>query len=242
VEPEGRGLRLTPAGHAFKQHTAPLLEQWLSIGTKLKGAQNPTPKRIGSFEVFTTYFLGHLMKFQSLEGLEIHELEPGKMESAIADEVVDLGVTYVPIPKSGVEFIEASRIKMATFGSAQAFRGETFSDLPFVIPLLPAEGTPSKVVGLDGWPDHRYPRRVKYRVTMMESAMELCRRGHAVAYLPEFVASLYNEIARPEFRLTELDCPIPKKDRLQSVYLIRKQGAEESPLERQIAKALRALK
>lgn len=65
------------------------------------------------------------------------------------------------------------------------FRQVTNSnDLSFVVPIHPAEGTPSKVIGPDGWPDHLIERQIKYRVTMMESAMELCREGHAVAYLP----------------------------------------------------------
>src|SRR5690606_33496323 len=104
------------------------------------------------------------------------------------------------------------------YGLAQNFSKTPIEELPFVIPLMPAEGTPSKVIGLDGWPDHRFERKIKYRVTMMESAIELCRKGSCVAYLPSFIVELHNAHVRNEFKLTEFKSPFPVKDRTQSVF------------------------
>lgn len=241
LEPDGRGLKLTEAGVRFRDGTRPLLSEWMGLAGKIRDQERWKPSRLASFEVFTTYFLGHFLKYVDLANLEIHELGPGRMEQAVAEGKTDLAVTYVPVPRTGVEFIEMTKIKMGVFGLA-SFRSEKFADLPFVVPLHPAEGTPSKVVGLDGWPDHLIERKVKYRVTMMESALELCREGHAVAYLPEFVVDLHNKRMLPEFRLAEFKCPVSSKDRQQSVFLIRRQDAPESSLERQIAKSLRALR
>lgn len=240
LEADGRGLKLTAAGKRFRDECHPLLNQWMNISKKIRDQQTWKPSRICSFEVFTTYFLGHLLNYVELENLELHELGPGKMEQAVADGKVDLAITYNPVPKAGIDFIEITKIKMGVFG-IDHFKNKKFAELPFVIPLQPAEGTPSKVVGLDGWPDHLFERNVKYRVTMMESAMSLCREGRAVAYLPEFVAHLHNKKMQPEFRLRELKQPLSEKEGKQSVYLIRRQGSEESAIERQIAKSLRAL-
>ncbi|WP_080602326.1 LysR family transcriptional regulator [Bdellovibrio bacteriovorus] len=241
LEPEGRGLRLTPAGQRFKNETAGLLDQWLKIPENLlRSDAEKSPYRLGSFEVFTTYFLGHLMKSVDLGPLELHEYRPGRLEQAIADGVVDIGITYAPIPKAGVDFAEVTKIKMGIFG-LKKFRSQSWSELPFVVPLLPTQGTPSKVQGLDGWPDHEYNRQILYRVTMMESALELCRQGACVAYLPEFVVSLHNKAILPEFRLIELESPLPQKERKQSVFLIQRKNNVESTLYRQIAKSLRNL-
>jgi DNA-binding transcriptional LysR family regulator len=242
VEPDGRGLRVTRAGQAFQRETAPLLNQLYAIPEKIKGASQQIPTRIGSFEVFSTYFLRQLLKFVALENLDIHEFGPGKLEQALIDNLIDVGITYLPIPTSGVEFIEVTKIRMGIFGLNQIFKGQSLHELPFVIPLPPSEGTPSKVVGLDGWPDHRVKRNIKFRVTMMESALELCRSGVAVAYLPEFVVHLHNEKMRAECKLAELPSPLAQKDRVQSVFLVQKQHAEEASLQRQIAKSLRSLK
>lgn len=241
LEPDGRGLRLTEAGRLLRQETAPLLDKWLSVPARIKGAGGAEPTRIGSFEVFTTYFLGHLSNFLELDRLEVHEFMPGALEDAIAGGQVDVGITYVPIPKAGVEFVEVTKVKMGVFGLAKAFKDMPFENLPFVAPLHPASGTPSKVIGLDGWPDHRFAREIRFRVTMMESAMELCRRGLAVAYLPEFVVHLHNEYLKTEHRLSEFESPVPHKERGQSVFLVRPQNAGEGKLQRLIAKALRQL-
>jgi len=51
------------------------------------------------------------------------------------------------------------------------FRRET----PFVIPIAPLAGSPNKVRGLDGWPGDAFPRRVLYKVGMLETALGICR-------------------------------------------------------------------
>src|SRR5437868_6440454 len=88
IEPDGRGLKLTEAGKSFQKETATLLNQWLDLPRKLQDAEAWTPTRIGSFEVFTTYFLGHLFKYVDLDSLEIHEFGPGRLEQALTDEHV----------------------------------------------------------------------------------------------------------------------------------------------------------
>jgi DNA-binding transcriptional LysR family regulator len=240
MEADGRGLRLTESGKSFQEQTRPLLVEWANVPKRVRDQGDWKPSRIASFEVFTTYFLGHFLKFVELESLQIHEFGPGRMEQAVAEGKADLAITYLPVPRAGIEFIEVTKIRMGVFG-AETFRSAKFSELPFVIPIHPAEGTPSKVIGLDGWPDHLFERKIKYQVTMMESAIELCREGRAVAYLPEFVARLHNKRMLAEFRLKEFKCPVPNKDRQQSVFLIRRLGQTETPLERQIAKSLRSL-
>lgn len=241
VEADGRRLKLSVAGTIFRTETSNLLNLWMSIPNKIKSAESGTPTKIGSFEVFTTYFLSHLSNFINLENLEVHELGPGKLETSINSGHVDIGITYNPVPKVGVEFVEVTKIKMGVYGLTQSFSKTPFSELPFVVPLMPVEGTPSKVVGLDGWPDHKFERKIKYRVTMMESAIELCRKGSCVAYLPSFIVDLHNTHVRNEFKLTEFKSPIPVKERTQSVFLISRKGFKETSLHRQIAKSLRAL-
>lgn len=240
IEPDGRGLKLTGAGIRFKQETHMLLQQWMQLPEKLALGKSTEPTRIGSFEVFTTYFLSRLTEFVQLEALELHEYGPGQLETAVADGIVDIGITYVPIPKPNIEFTEVTKIKMGVFG-LKKFKALPIDELAFAIPLTPLDGTPSKVIGLDGWPDHKFKRNIKYRVTMMESAMELCRLGLCVAYLPVFVVELHNKNMLPEFKLVEHESPISQKDRMQSVFLVQAKQNQETALFKKMAKALRSL-
>ena len=240
MESDGRGLKLTAAGEEFRSLSAPLLQQWMDLSRQIKPKLEVQPTRIGSFEVFTTYFLRRITQFVKLDALELYELTPGKLEEAIAQDKVDIGITYNPIPMKGVDFVEVGKIKMGIYG-VKTNANKDWSTVPFVVPLSPASGTPSKVMGLDGWPDHKYERDIRYKVTMMESAMELIRQDLCVGYLPSFVVEIHNQNVLNDFRFIELDCPVALKDRKQSVFLVQKSGRSESSLFRNIAKSLRSL-
>ncbi len=241
-EREGRGLTLTEDGTKLKATAEPLLTEWLALPARVKGQTRKQIVRIGSFEVFTTYFLRHMMEKVDLPNFELHEYTPGRLEEAIAARHIDVGITYHPISKPGIKFIEVAKIRMSVYGRTSAFQKQSLQDLPFAIPTDLSEGTPSKVMGLDGWPDHKYPRNVQYRVTLMESALELCRLGKAVAYLPDFIVTIHNQVVRKDFELKEFECAIPKKDRYQSVFLVYSHTMGETPFLRTLAKALRELK
>lgn len=236
----GRGLKLTPEGIRFIKKTSSLLSTWLDIPKTIKEEISPSAVKIGSFEVFTTYFLEPLSKVIDLQGMELHDIAPGKLERAIADGGLDFGITYLPIPNPGVEFIEMTKIRMGIFGSLK-FKESSPNNFPFVVPLSPLTGSPSRVVGLDGWPDHKVQRTIKFKVTLMESALQLCRQGLAVAYLPSFIPRLHNQNVIQRCKLIELSNPVPVKERLQSVYLIQRKGEVEGSVLRQIAKCLRTL-
>ena len=240
TEREGRGLSLTEAGHRFLQSAEPLLNSWLKLSKEILQQSTTQTFSVGSFEVFTTYFLKLLIKSLESSSLTIQELVPGQLEQSIAQKKTDVGITYLPIPTPKVVFKEATKITMGVFGLKGAIDLED-SDPPFVVPLAPLEGAPSKVVGLDGWPDHKFPRKFAYRVTLMQSAIEICSQGMALAYLPEFVVSLYNQKALPKYQLVSYPCAVPEAKRRQSVYIVHRQGEAEGQEIRAIAKALRSL-
>lgn len=241
-EREGRGLRLTALGHTFKQRVEPLLEQWIKLPASLESHSISKPIRIGSFEVFTTYFIGYLLGHQKISEFQLFEFTPGSLENALNSGLIDVGITYLPVSKPNIQFVEVTKVRMGVYGQSQQFKNKSFQDIPFVIPNDLVRGTPSKVLGLDGWPDHKYPRKIGYKVTLMESALELCRQSEAIAFLPDFVVRLHNKQVKKEFELQELECPLPLKYRRQGVYLVYPDSSEESPLIRSLAKALRRLK
>lgn len=240
TEREGRGLIITEAGMRFLQTAEPLLNSWLNLSKDMREPIANEQFRVGSFEVFTTYFLSVLLKSGSFPSLVLQEFSPGQLEQSISQKRTDVGITYVPIPTPKVVFKEVTKITMGVFGLKNAF-GANETDPPFVVPLAPLEGIPSKVVGLDGWPDHELPRRFAYQVALMQSAIEICGQGLALAYLPEFVVNLYNQKTTPKYQLVQYPCAIPEKQRKQSVYVIHRQGEKEGPEIRAIAKALRSL-
>jgi len=240
--PSGRGIAVTDFGKQVAMKAEKLIIEInaLRFGSSESRRELEKPFRIGSFEVFTTHFLGALMEggFQGTP-LTLQELVPGKMEEAISQGNIDVGVTYIPVPKPDLDLVKILDIEMAVYGAGERFQDEAFEELPFVVPVTPIAGSPNKVKGLDGWPDHVAPRNIIHQVTLMESALELCRRGQVVAYLPSFVVRLHNETVIPSRRLQKVRILQNKFIQKQAVYLIKRKSDLESPLFKKLAKVIR---
>lgn len=240
--PSGRGIVITDAGQELAQRAEILLKEIDALPQALQSsASAERPVRIGSFEVFTTHFLPRLLEQLGEQTVELHELIPGHLEQALASRAIDLGITYLPVPHPELDHIEAGQVEMGVFARRGAFARAGFSEMPFVVPVSPVSGSPNRVRGLDGWPDDRLARRIQYRVTLLESALELCRTGRAAAYLPTFLVDLHNGKARPEFQLTPKPMPAGIRSAKQPVFLIKRKADAESSLHRRVAKALRRL-
>ena len=241
---DGRGMKITPLakGLLAEMDVCLLAEEKLKNRALGLDVLNRKRVRIGTFEVFSTYVGTDVMQCL-LAGSEIvfEELIPGLLEDALVRENVDIGITYIPIPRGELDHIEITKIRMGVFASKKLVGQDmAFKYLPFVVPVSSVEG-PNKVRGLDGWPDDRIPRQVRYSVTLMETAIALVRRGLAVAYLPEFVVERHNQIVQGEYLLKELASPL-KGARPQSVYAIKRKDHDEVASFRAVCKSLRKLK
>jgi DNA-binding transcriptional LysR family regulator len=245
--PNGRGIIISDKGKDFAASVAPLVYDFKLILEKFKKINSSEPiqsslLKIASFEVFTTHFLSELMNYlPSNINLDIHDLNPGEAEIALHEKKVDYLITYLPVPTSGLDFFKVTDIEMGVFGSNRDFFNLDFSQLPFAVPIQPIYGSPNKVKGLDGWPDNRLFRKIQYRVTLMESALDLCRQGHAVAYIPKFVARLHNQNVKSKFELIELTKPQKIKTNSQSVFLVKRKTDPENQFLKKLSRAIRMI-
>jgi DNA-binding transcriptional LysR family regulator len=158
----------------------------------------------------------------------------------LIDRNIDIGITYIPYPSAELEQVKVAPIEMGIFALKGRFVREDIHKIPFVVPALPIGGAPDRIRGSDGWPEAAFPRLVKYQVTLLESAMELCRLGKAAAYMPRFLAKLQNERVKPDYQLTEL--PFPEgtpRGEPQWVYLMKRKADPDDKVMRVFAKALR---
>jgi DNA-binding transcriptional LysR family regulator len=245
IEAEGRGIKITEKGRELAQLLSAPMEVLSHLKTHLEKEQMESKEiKIGTFEVFSTYFLGRVLK-NELKNFDcaLYELVPGEIEEMCASDKIDIGITYHPIAHSQITHTKICDISMDVFGREELTKEfQLFNELPFVIPVRPINATPTKARGLDGWPDDKIFRNVKYKVALLESALELCRQGVAVAYLPSFIVELHNESLKKEFQLFPISHHLKAKDRKQSVYLVRKKSSSENTIDKKIAKALRSLR
>lgn len=243
--PAGRGLVITDQGRILATSVQALLRELEFIRERVRENEQETrPLRLGSFDVFTTYFLSALLRRIGSTGAVVHELVAGHLERALIEREIDYGITYVPVPSAAVEHVEVTTIEMGIYTRGDAFSGVPLDQIPFAVPVTPLSGAPDRIRGRDGWPDEAVPRQVVYQVTLVESALELCRQGLAAAYLPRFLVKLHNEQVLPAYQLAAVKPGRRQDGKLlqlgqQPVYLARRRSESEGRVFRELAKAIR---
>lgn len=233
LRPDGRGIRLTAEGRELAIRARRVLEEVEQLQQAMDG-RPPAQRllRLGSFEVFTTYFLGELVQRYLVDvPVTVVSCIPGEVEPAVAQGAVDVGLTYAPTPLAGVEHVRCGTMGMRTWARAGSpWIQQRARELAYAAPVHSVPGTTARTRSSDAWPDDLAARRVLHRVRAMESALELCRRGVAVAYLPDFVVRLHNEQVLPAFRLEPVRHQPAGSVRRVPIFLACEPERREDPL------------
>jgi DNA-binding transcriptional LysR family regulator len=225
----GRSLTLTPAGRALYTESQRAVQEY----DRMRSALDPSRRAeqtlsIGSFEVFTTYCLGDVMEsLPDTTELRVFELPIGRIEDAVRAGEIDLGITYVPFPHPELSFHEVATIAFGIYVRAGSFGRTPFAALPFAIPSRLVSGSPVDTLGLDGWPYERTPRRVRYRLALLESGLEATRRGMCAVFIPHFIARLHNRTVAPAHRLVAKSLPLGMSPVRHAVFVVRRASEPE---------------
>lgn len=234
----GRGIALSEDGKTFHLKSI----EFLSAVDKLmlKDYSENESISIGSFEVFSTHFFASVIANEfGNKKFRLQELLPGKLEQAVFNSKIDIGITYDLIPTQGVDALEITKCEMGLFGKKRLMSEHTIETVPFVAPIVPIKSTISGVKGLDGWPDNKLPRNRFYEVDMLETALQLSSQGKAVGFYPKFLVKYFNATHARKYQLDSL--PIPKEAQKihRKIYILIKQGRSEDKHIKKIARILR---
>jgi DNA-binding transcriptional LysR family regulator len=164
--------------------------------------------RYASHETFGTAFAALLSTRAGGAAFEHRYLDPEGIADALLANDVDFGITYAPVVVEGVSAHKVCSIPISTWG-LKSFAKADFEELPFAAPGRRLVSTPSGPLGLDAWPDESVARRVRYRVTHTQTALELCRSGLAVAHIADFLVALFDRFTPASSRLVKV--PVPKR-------------------------------
>ena len=225
----GRRLALTEQGTTFYRESQRLIDEHARVLRALDPQPGAgTALTIASFEVFTTHFLGALTDAlaEHLEGPELRVLDVAvpTIEEHVRRRDADAGITYVPQPHRELRHRRVGRIEFGIYGRPGAFAATPFEDVPFAIPTSTVTHAPLDILGIDCWPYQRIPRRVHYRVTCLESALELARRGRCVTFIPTFIANAHNRTVRRASRLERRSGPAALRPVRQSVHVVTRES------------------
>jgi DNA-binding transcriptional LysR family regulator len=240
---DGRRNILSDAGKLLLKRAPILVNELRDLRAGLTQKNTgPQPIRIATFEVFSTYFLRFMDELEwNNHSLELHELLPGEVEKYICQGEVDIGITYMPVPDANLDFLKVTSIEMGVFARKGAFKNIPQKELPFVTPISPLQGVPTKVRGLDGWPEDAYQRHVLHKVTLLESALELCRQGRVAGYFPAFIIEEHNRQVVDKYKLERRTSPYHGRICTADVFIVKRKSYEETAIIKQLAMALRKI-
>ncbi|MGF1464499.1 MAG: LysR family transcriptional regulator [Sandaracinaceae bacterium] len=238
----GRTLELTDYGRRIYARSERLLSEYRSF---LRAAETedamPPAVRLATFEPFSTYVLGALVEAQpdlAARDWRVLDVGVGEIERAIRDGEADLGVTYAPAPRRGVAFQRLVRTGFGIYGRPDAFAGVPPADYVYAAPVTRLAMNAEALLAADGWPSTFLPRRVRYRLTSLESALELARRGRCAIHLPHFIARLHDRQAPASGRLVGLPPPSGYRAPRPWVHLAMREEDRESTLLRELGRAM----
>jgi DNA-binding transcriptional LysR family regulator len=239
--PSGRGIVISDEGLELYERSKKILTEINGL-LGLDNEKMAQTLRIGSFEVFTTYFMGPLLsEYLPEREVEIHELVPGRLEESLVFNKIDVGITYEPVPRKGIEYIKVASLLMGAYVLKGSFKDIELDQVPFIVPVTPLEGAPSGVKGRDAWPDEKVKRNIRYRVDLLATGLEIARQGLGAVFIPRFVAKLHNESIGVDQRLEALILPKSISTVKRDIYIVKRESSGEDKSIRQIAKALREI-
>ena len=239
--PSGRGIAITDRGRLLQHRAGRLLSDYESFVADMRRPDRVSdPLRIGTFEIFSTHFMGWaIQRYLSGRAVLLQEMIPGQLEGALLNREVDVGITYIPVPHEGLDFLKVASQEMGIYGRYGTFRDTPFAELPFCVPLSPVSGAALSVQGLDGWPLNGPSRHVRFQVHLLETALNISARGHGVLFCPPFVVKRYNELVRSSYQLDRLSYPKGMKPVKMEMYLVKRRLSPEGEDIQLLARAIR---
>ncbi|NRA66210.1 MAG: LysR family transcriptional regulator [Pseudobacteriovorax sp.] len=231
ISPSGRGITITKDGIDLALKAEPLFQQLSQLQSNKENETHLPSYTIVTYELFSTYLMGTIIS-SNLAGYQLDIIEnlPGQIEDKIHEGTANYGITAHPVPKRGIEYLKLASIPMKVFGRREMFASDSFEKLPFVVPIYPIEVGSINRIGLDGWSDYRSHRNIKYRVSLMETALEFCRLGLCVGYFPEFTITLHNQRVLPQFHLEPIDIDKKVSQKRLDVYSVISSMREKHPV------------
>jgi DNA-binding transcriptional LysR family regulator len=240
---DGRGIGISSSGQKFYHSSLALLSEYKRFIQSVRTDEvSALELRIGTFEVFSTYFFASFIRAEPETNFQILEKIPGQLENAIISGELDYGVTYLPSPNSALNFEEIGSFRMGIFGK-KAWSKRSFEQWPFAIPVTNIQISSADVNSLDLWPPAAPRRHVKHRLELLETGLQVAADGLAVVHCPDFVVKLHNQRVRSELHLDELTLPRGYgAQKAVKVYLVSRKESASKALGGKLARFMRLLK
>lgn len=193
-----RQVALTSAGEFLKGQAEKVFDTIERARMELEGteAQAPSMLRIGSREMITNYLLPRVLQELASQYAHVrfglYELNPRQLVDALKKDQIDFGFYYSDIPDPSIEARPMGKLRSHIYAARCILpKGLPTLDFrkilhcPFIAPrYFQADPIQQSV---DGFPDSKHPRNIRYEAEFMETHRRFVLDGIAIAVLPDLV-------------------------------------------------------
>ena len=196
----GRGIRLTPEGHALKKRAHQIVQLEEDARLELTGREAGSLNiYFSSEETLQTFYGVALAKkidalYPQAKTQFLIRNEKTAVEQVLSGEAHFALITMEP--PSEVKSKRLGKVEFRTCASKahplvkkygkKSIPIEEILRHPFVSPDSAILGRIAKSSSIDGWRDDKFPRKIKYKVCGLKALENLVREGMALAYLPDY--------------------------------------------------------
>jgi DNA-binding transcriptional LysR family regulator len=231
---KGRGIEITERGREFYPSALEILR---AIEKACRNDSKPdiSEYKIGSLEIFLKLLPEKLLTAPTFSDRLIcfQEMSPGQVEVAVQKRILDVGITYIPMPAEGIEYLRIGQFEMGIFCAQTKIANQSLAEIPFVVPSSTLNSNPLDILNSDGWKEGLFLRRVAYKASSLATAIDIVKMGKAAIFMPRFLKNSFG------VNLHEIKSPIGRDSR--EVFLVLPSNKTETKEEKTLAKALRQM-
>ena len=112
-----------------------------------------------------------------------------------------MGITYIPIPTEGVEYLRIGKFRMGIFCAQAKWASKALSEIPFVTPSTTLNSNPMDILNSDGWKEGLFLRKIAFKASSLATAVDIVKVGKAAVFMPIFLKNSFgtalHEIKNP---------------------------------------------
>ncbi len=231
---KGRGIEITERGREFYPSALEILRV-VEKGLQKNSKPESTEYKIGSLEIFLKLLPENLLTLPTFldRRINFQEMGPGQIEVAVQKRTLDAGITYIPVPTEGIEYLRIGKFRMGIFCAHAKIASKPLSEIPFVVPSTTLISNPMDILNSDGWKESLFLRKIAYKASSLATAVDIVKVGNAAIFMPIFLKNSFGVI------LYEVENPVGLDAR--DVFLVLPSDKIESKDEKVLAKALRRI-
>jgi DNA-binding transcriptional LysR family regulator len=238
----GRSLVLTSEGKTVYERGTKILLEYAEMERCIGNSKGSRRKvlRLGTYCLFTTNFLDSVLASELL-GIELLQkrIPPNDLEEAILNHSVDVGLTFLPYARPGLDFLPVAEFSMGIFSLLNKFKNQSLEKIPFVSSVTDIKGSAFNVRTIDGWPHQNIHRNITYRVAGLDAALAIARQGLAAVYCPAFTIAMHNKTIIENHKLFPFETAEELSSQKYTVYLVKRSSDKEDNVMKKLSSAVR---